>query len=394
MKSFLLVLLVVFFFSMPVIAQLQVSGQASTGFVKSNDGESQYTFNAGKGTFIWRLDLFSDALISDNIAFLSNFRMLQDQVPHVDLLAIRVSDVGSSGISFQAGEIDVPFGDLGERRFAKQNPFLHLPLANEHITALCKSDYKVWTLIPEYQIVGDGVCLLDQGLYDLGVKAYGSVGILDYSVALINGMVSTTGTYSPNGLNPNHGFGKVVRLAATPLAELTIGASFAVGPFMNDESHTILISDGNADTSAFFGKSPDGYLQKIVGGDVRFSMGHLSLFGEVLDNRWEYLNSVELTAFSYSAMVQYAFTPRVSGALRASGVSFNTIANMKQLNESFRPVLYSGKWDHDVFRLEASVICKLEASLHVKAGYELNRTYDLPKDPVDDVMFIQTVVSF
>ena len=197
-------------------AQIQVSGQASAGFLKANDGESQYAFNDGKGTFVWRLDLFGDAIVTDNITFLSNFRILQDQVPHIDLLAIRASDIGETGISLQAGQIDIPFGNLGEQRFPKQNPFFDLPLINEHITTLCESDYKVWTLNPEYQIAGNGVSLLDQGLYDLGVKAYGSIGILDYSVALINGMISTTGTYSPNGLDPHNGFGKVLRLAITP----------------------------------------------------------------------------------------------------------------------------------------------------------------------------------
>ncbi|MGA7160231.1 MAG: hypothetical protein WBZ48_04470 [Bacteroidota bacterium] len=375
-------------------AQLQVSGQASAGFLKANDGESQYAFNEGKGTFVWRLDLFSDAIVTDNITFLSNFRMLQDQIPHIDLLAIRASDIGETGISLQAGQIDIPFGNLGEQRFPKQNPFFDLPLINEHITTLCESDYKVWTLIPEYQIAGNGVALLDQGLYDLGVKAYGSIGIFDYSFAFINGMVSTTGTYSPNGLDSHHGFGKVLRLAATPIAELTIGVSYAAGPFMKDQSESIDLSGNTPDTSAFFGKSPDNYLQKIAEGDVSFSLGHFLFDGEVIGNSWQYLKNIELKAFGYSAMVQYAFTPRFSGALRAGGISFNNVSGLSELTESFQHITYSGKWDHDEFRLEEAISYKFDPALLLKIGYQINRTYDLPKDPVDNVFFAQTVVNF
>jgi len=375
-------------------AQLQVTGQASAGFVKANDGESQYAFNEGNGTFVWRLDLFSDAIVTDNITFLSNFRMLQDQVPHIDLLAIRASDIGETGISLQAGQIDIPFGNLGEQRFPKQNPFFDLPLMNEHITSLCASDYKVWTLNPEYQIARDGVSLLDQGLYDLGVKAYGSIGIFDYGIAIINGMISTTGTYSPNGLDSHNGIGKVVRLAVTPAAGLTFGVSYAEGPYMKDESESIDFSGGTPDTSAFYGKSPDSYLQHIAGGDISFSLGHFSFDGEAVDNSWDYLNSIRLKALSYSATAQYAFTPRISGALRAGGISFNSVSGLKEVNQFFQHVTYSGKWDHDVFRLEGAASYKFDPAVLLKAGYQINQTYDLPKDPVDNMLFVQTVVSF
>ena len=394
MKSVLRILIFLILCTSIPRAQLRVEGQASTAFVKANDGPSQYSFDGGNGSFAWRLDLFSDAIVSENITFLSNLRVIQDQIPHFDLFAIRVADIASSGVSVQAGEIDIPFGNLSENRFPKENPFLDLPLMNEHITALCRSDYKLWTLIQEYQIAGDGVCLLDQGLYDVGVKAYGSIGMFDYSVALINGMISSTGTYSPNGLNPNGGYGKVFRGAITPMTGLTLGASYAIGPFMKNESDLIIDSDGNADTSAFFGISPDNYLQKIIGGDLSFSLEHFYFSGEIISNTWEYLDGVNLKAFSYSAEARYAFTPRVSGAIRAGGISFNMVSGMKELNAFFQPVLYTGKWDHDVFRLEGAVAYKLDRALLLKLGYEINRTFDLPRDPVDNVMFAQTVLSF
>ena len=371
---------------------MQISGEASAAFVKANNGFSQYSFNRGDGTFTWRWDIFADASITDDITFLSNFRMLQDQIPHIDLFALRVSDIASTGINLQFGEVDIPFGNLGEDRFPKNNPFLALPFVNEHYTALCKSDYNLWTFSPEYSMDGDGVRILDQGLYDLGIKVYGNVGIVEYGFALINGMASATGTYSPNGLNSNHGFGKIGRLAITPFDGLKIGASYGYGPFMRE------ISDTN---SQLYNKHPDDYTQHISEGDLRFDYDYFSFSGDIVYNRWLYVQNLELTALSYSGMIKYTFSPRIFGALRASTIKFNKISIREYIPETgegyYGPigfVLYRGKWDHDAVRIEGSAGYRIEKNLLLKIHYQINKTYDLPSDPVDNVMAIQTVISF
>lgn len=393
MKSPLRIVVIVMLATSSLVAQLRVSGQAAAEFFKSEDGFSQYVIDQGRGTFAWRWDLFADAVISDRIAFLSNFRMLQDQVPHVDMLAIRLSDIASTGISLQAGQIDIPFGSLGEQRFPGQNPFFDLPLINEHITALCESNYNLWTFSPEYAVRGDGVRILDQGLYDLGIKVYKSIGMFDFTVAVINGMVSATGTYAPGGVNPNHGLGVVGRIAATPLFGLTIGLSYGYGDFMKN------VNDSS--TSQLYDRSPDNYLQRIVGGDIDYSIDHLSIHGEAVYNAWDYVQNVMLKAVGYSAMVRYAFTPRISAALRVGGITFNSIKILEYIPAAGNGytglpgyVPYSGEWDHDVSRLEVAGGYKLDEALLFKVGYQVNRTYGVPSDPFDNVLFVQTVLSF
>ena len=215
-------------------AQVRVTGEVSSAFVASGDNGSQYSFNNGRGTFAWRGDLFADALVSENVAFLGNLRIQQDQAFHIDYFALRVSDLASTGANLEAGQIDLPFNSLNERRFPKENSFFNLPLMNEHVTSLANSDYNLWVLVPSYAASGNGFHLLDRGLYDLGIKLYGSVGIFDYAGALINGMISATGAYETQGLNSNRGFGKILRLAVTPATGLTIGVSYAFGPFIKD----------------------------------------------------------------------------------------------------------------------------------------------------------------
>ncbi len=393
MIRLLLIGFAISFASSLLLAQFDIRGEATAEFFKSGDGESQYTIDNGRPTFGWRLDVFADALVSDNIAFLSNVRMLQDQILHVDLLAIRVTDVWSSGISLEAGQIDLPFGNLGSQRFPRQNPFFDLPLLNEHVTALCESNYNLWTYSPAYAMRGDGVRLLDQGLYDLGLKAFGGVGILDYGVAVTNGMVSATGTYSPSGLNPNHGIGTIARLGVTPFMGFRIGVSYAFGPFMKD------VSDSSR--SQLYERSPDNYTQHAAAADIDYSFGHFVMSGEILANRWQYVQGVKLDALGFSAMAEYEFSPRITGAIRAGGIRFSNVTLLEFIPEDDYGytgpvgfVRYSGAWDHNVLRLEGAVTYKIDERLLFKFGYQANRTYNLPHDPFDDVFFTETVLSF
>ena len=364
-------------------SQLVVSGQASGGIANGEGNDWQYAFGGGLPTFFWRGDLFVDMVLADDIAFLSNFRLLQDQELRIDLFALRFSDIASTGINVQLGQVDLPIGSLGERRFPKQNPFFRLPLMNEHLTTLCSSDYFVWVLDPEFARRGDGVRILDLGLYDLGVKAYGSFGIFDYALALINGMASATSTYGTTGLNINDGLGTVGRMAVTPVTGLTVGVSYSTGSFMSDQSANI--------NSYLFQEDPDDHPQHIVSGDVEFSHGHFSFYGQAMYNIWEY--EQDLKAFGFSAEVDYALTPRLFVAARGGGLMFNEVTNLT-VPIITGPVSFSGRWDRDVFRLETSVRYRITREALVKVVYEWNRTFNIVNDPADNLLVLQTVLSF
>ena len=100
------------------------------------------------------LDLFADAAISDHIFFLSNVRMVQDQIVHVDLFSVKFTDLSPADFNIEAGEIDLPFGNLGERRFPRTNPFYTLPLLHEHLTSLRSSNYGLFTYDSRYTSAG------------------------------------------------------------------------------------------------------------------------------------------------------------------------------------------------------------------------------------------------
>jgi len=360
-----------------------VSGQASAAFADAENGQTQFALNGGRPTFLWRGDLFVDVLLADDLAFLSNFRITQDQEIRIDLFALRFSDIASTGISLQAGQVDIPVGNLGERRFPWQNSFFRLPLTNEMLTSLCSSDYLIWVLEPGFAMRGDGVRVLDQGLYDLGAKLYGNAGILDYSVAIINGMASATGTYGVGGLNSNSGLGLIGRLAITPSSFFTLGVSYGTGSFMSDQS---------ADSISFlFGKDPDDYPQRIFGADLELEYGHFSFYGQALYNVWTY--EPDLKAFGYSAEAAYALTPRIAVAARAGGLLFSEVTNLS-IPTADGDVAYTGTWDRNTFRLETSVRIRITRDALVKLVYEWNHTATPPDDPHDNMLVAQGVFSF
>ncbi|HEV8538728.1 MAG TPA: hypothetical protein VGR15_07370 [Bacteroidota bacterium] len=371
----------------PASAQLKVSGQASTAFVRSGRGPSQYVYNEGRETFDWRLDIFADALLSENITLLSNFRMLQDEIPHIDLIALRISDVASTGITAEVGEIDIPFGNLGQRRFPKTNPFLGLPLIREHRTTLRSSDYELWLADSRYTSAGNGVRILDQGLYDLGIKAGASAGAFDFYAAITNGMLSAASGYYQGGLNAHHGFGKTFRIAMTPVIGLTVGASYAFGPFMSDAAYY-----GYPATTY---RDPAEHLQQIIGGDVDFSYEHFTFYGELAHNVWNLADSYgsDLSVTGYSLEGSYTFAPRFSVAARVGVLRFSTITTTLVQRDSL-PALYTGGWDNDHVRLEGALGYRFTREVAFKIVYELNEEVSLASDPADNVFAVQVVATF
>jgi hypothetical protein len=368
-----------------LVAQVHVAGQASAAWLKSENGASQYTFNAGRGSFLWRGDLFLDAQLSENVQFLSSFRMEQNRQLDVDLFVIRVTDVFSLPLNIEAGETELPFGNLGERRYPKSNPFLALPLGREHLTTLRSSDYVLHREDARYTSAGNGVRLIDGSLYDIGVKLSGSVGILDYAFAVTNGMVSATSGYATGGVNGSKGVGKIARLSVTPVIGLTVGISGAQGPFLREDGSY------GAYAASSSGDDPFAYPQSIVGADVDFSFEHFSFYGEAFFNRWDFKEEygAPLDAVGYSAEGRYTFAPRLSAALRVGGLLFNSIPY-----GAYGAPAAAAPWDHDELRVETALDYRLSRETLVKAVYTWNRTFDLPADPRDNSFGVQTVVSF
>ncbi len=366
-------------------SQLQVTGQVSAAYAQtSRDSLSQDVLNSGRGTALSRLDLFGDATVSENISFHSAFRILQDQVIHIDQACLELDDVTPLNLVMEAGVIDLPFGDLGDDRYPMKNPFLHLPLMNEHYTSLRRSDDQLWPYDSQYSSAGDGVRLLDYGLYDIGVKVSGSLGILDISAACINGSVPLSGTYW-GGLSRGPAPGLVARVAVTPDPAFSAGLSVSKGYLTGSSS-----SYGSASPA-----DQASYRVYCYEGDIRYTAGHLSMSALGVLSRWDFRDryGVYLKAAGYSVEAQYVFLPRWSAAVRAGGIVFEPVSILMSGTE-YLPVWFNGPWDDSLVRIEIALGYRVDRSVLVKVVYERTSTTQLSPETAVPLGAAQIVLAF
>jgi hypothetical protein len=297
----------------PGTAQITFSGQTAAQYFQSASTRSPRAVNAGHPSFGWETEVFLDAVVTENVFALSTIRASESRQIEFDQIAVRLMDLTPLHLNLQAGKFDLPFGNLGERRYPRRNNLFSLPLIYEYRSALSNYTSTEANLLL-YRGSGAGMRLLDLGMYGLGAMVFGSVGTLEYAFSLTNGTVSTASYQTPNSVD---GLGKVIRLALTPTTGFTIGSAYAWGAFLVDR----------------YGPSPgysplDTYIQKSAEVDIEFSRGHFAFYGEGVYTVWPVpleLRDEQFKAFGYYGEAKYTLVPRLYLALRVSGLRFGNV---------------------------------------------------------------------
>jgi hypothetical protein len=272
-------------------------------------------------------------------------------------------------LDLQAGKIDLPFGNLGERRFPRRNSLFGLPLIYEYRTAL-PNYLTTEAYLLAYQGRGYGMRLLDLGLYDVGAMLSGSFDVIDYAFAVTSGTISTS-SYGTE--NSNSGVGQIFRLGITPMTGLTIGAAYAWGPYLAEPSYPI---PDNVNT----------YTQKAMELDFEFSRGHAVLSGEAVYNTWPVplgTRDEDFTVLGYNVEGKYTLMPRVYVALRVGGLRFGRLL----LGQTEQP------WDYDVNEWEAGVGYFLERDVLFKLVRRETRIHG-GTTPKDNLTVFQLAVAY
>lgn len=353
------------------LGQVTLGGQTAVSFFKSASTGSQREVNDARPSFGWRSDLFLHGNVSENVTALCDVRVSDDQSINFDLLAIRLMNLTPLRLNLLAGRIDLPFGNLGERWFPRKNLLYGLPVIYEYRTAL--PDH----ITTEAELLatrgqGQGMRLLDLGLYDLGGMVSGSVDILDYAVAVTSGTISETSYL--NG-NSNSDLGMIFRLAATPMTGLTIGASYARGAYL-EEPDQPPVPNINVNT----------YRQRALEVDFEFSRGHAVLYGEAVFNTWPVPldgRDEDFKVFGYYLEGKYTLMPRIYLALRLSGLRFGDAL----LQQTVQP------WDYNVTELEGGVGYFIDRDVLFKLVRRETRI-DGGSRPKDSLTVLQLTVAY
>ena len=294
-------------------SQVTLGGQTAVYFYKSAHTQAQRELNGARPSFGMRADLFLSGQVTDNISTSWNARISGDGSVNVDYAVIRLTDLTAIHFNVEAGKFDVPFGNLGERRYPRRNPLYSLPLYHEYRTAL-PDQVPAEAELQASRGQGSGMRLVYLGLYDVGVKVFGSVDIIDYAFAVTSGTISTT---SYGGPNANDDLGMVVRIAVTPTAGLTIGAAYNWGAYLDEPP-----------SSQSLPVNVNAYRQRAAEMDFEFSRGHAIVSGEVVYNVWPVpleTGDRDLTVLGYYLEGKYTLIPRLYAAARLNGLHFGTI---------------------------------------------------------------------
>jgi hypothetical protein len=352
-------------------AQISFSGQTAAHFFQSAAIQSPRALNGGHPSFGWEADLFVDASVTDNILALATLRGSETRQIDFDYLAMRLIDLTPLPVNLQAGKFDLPFGNLADRRYPRRNNLFSLPLIYEYRTAL-PNYYLTESDLVLNRARGRGMRLLDLGMYGVGAMVFGSEGILDYAFSLTSGTISSTSYQTPNVIN---GLSKVVRLAITPVAGLTIGGAYTWGAYLVDQ---YLPSSLYIDLST--------YVQKAAEFDVEFSRGHFVFYGEGVYNVWPVplvTRDEDLTVFGYYLEGKYTIIPRLSVALRVSGLRFGNVL-LGSVNQP---------WDDNVIEWEGGLGYFLDRDVVVKLVRRETRTQGA-SSPKDHLTVLQIAVAY
>lgn len=359
-------------------AQVILSGQSAVQFYKSGVTQSPRAVNNGRPSFGWETRLFVEGTVTDHVSAMASMRATNTDQITFDYVAIRLTDLLPLGVNFQAGKFDLPFGNLGERRFPRRNLLYGLPSIYEYRMALPDhfSPGPDYQLIPERDITsnagqGRGMRLLDLGMYHPGAMLFGSVGILDYAFAVTTGTVSTS-SYSSD--NYNSDLGKVARLAVTPVTGLTIGGAYAWGAYMQ------------AGYSIPGYGSINEYAERAAEADLEFSYGHAVLYGEAVYSMFDVPFSTgdqSLKVLGYYVEGKYTIVPRLYAALRVSGLEFGNmlIGGIQQ------------PWDYPLIEWEGGLGFFIDRDVLLKAVRRETRIGG-GSGPKDNLTVLQLVVAY
>jgi hypothetical protein len=138
--------------------------------------------------------------------------------------------------------------------------------------------------------------------YPLGVEVFGDAYKFDYRVAAVSRPTSHAG-YEPT---PTARFRPAVGGGFTPIVGLRFGASFTVGPYLNDD----------VAEAALKGKRWSDYHQRVLAFDGSFSHGYLEMHAEGARGSYD-IPSGTITGFTYYGEAKYTLTPRFFIAGRA-----------------------------------------------------------------------------
>ncbi len=343
---------------------------------------SNFTFFGQSNFDAVRVRLFLEKKVSDRVEVFTQFLSNNANAPRVYGAYVRIKS-GNRWGNLEAGLIRPPFGSWGPRTYSDKNPLIGIPLASSYHTALIvyknalqKSPAELLSYrgqggnpAPPYG-VSSGLPLTYDNCWNSGFLVFGGDGKFDYTLGALAGSLSNPAIELNRSRPQLSG-----RMGFTPTLGLTMGGSFAYGPYLTKENQTDLPPE----------TSPNDYNQTLFGWDLSFERGKFIGHSEAIYNRWIHPHVSEpLNVYSGYLEGVYKFATQFFLAARYDRMEFSKIAD---------PAGGESVWDYPLYRIETGLGYRFDRSVTIKLVGQLTR---FPGQPQlnDDILATQISTSF
>jgi hypothetical protein len=312
-----------------------------------------------------RLRLFTDIFLGDHLYSLIEVRSDRGHAPANRPPKVRIEQAfvrwsGDAGLGVQVGRFASPFGSYALRHLTVVDPFMRPPLPYDYRTVLVrrfvpKGDVGVvsWRDWPTIFRPPGAPPVWDVP-YQTGGMVFGSLGPVELRAAAMGSAPSSDpaqwGVDLENFRRPSWVF--AARSKLSPAVE--VGGSYSKGPWMQPPYGGTVPPPG----------SYRDFDQEIVSADVAFNRGPMMLRAEAMLDQWELPALTQrLKDLSYTAELQWDLRAGLSVGARVGMIDFRPFEE--------RPGGPAIDWDHDVYRLEASLGYRLVRNAGVLlSGYK------------------------
>jgi hypothetical protein len=265
----------------------------------------------GHDLFTPRLTVFLDAQLGAHLYFFAQSRLDTGFDPtdrgtqvRADEYLLRLTPWNDDRFTFQAGKFATVIGGWIERHHSWENPFVSAPLPYETVTGV--SDMEVPLTNQSHVAVGsekyEFLPIVWGPVYAAGLAVSGRLGIFEYAAELKNAaLASRPETWED--YNFSHP-AVDLRVGLQPNEAWRLGFSAAEGSY--------LPADALSGAVANLGD----YREILLGQDVSYARGHLQLWAEVFETRFEAPHFGNADVFTYYIEAKYKLTPQLFVALR------------------------------------------------------------------------------
>ena len=336
---------------------------------------------SGHDLFAPRLSLFLDARAGRAIYVFAQTRIDTGFDPsdlgvewRLDEYAVRVTPWSDGRFNLQVGKFATVVGSWVERHLSWENPLINAPLPYENPTLV--SDVDVPVTAESFRAVPGSykyafLPIIWGPVYAIGASATGRIGIFEYAAEVKNAPLASRpeSWYDYNFSHP----AVDAKLALDPNEAWHFGISAGEGSYLRPNAYPL---PNNTD----FGE----YRQYLLGQEVSYARGHLQVWAEAFESRFQIPQLGNADVFAYYVEMKYKFTPQLFGALRWNQEFFDS-----GTDPMGQPIAHG----HDVSRIDAAVGYRFTAHTQLKLQYSLAHG-DFVSDKVNGTFAAQFTVRF